>query len=70
VKHILTGTLLALPLLLGSLSTQASAAENLVRPSLHNPIVVARVHRKWIPAHYEGTGRRRHKVAGHWINVR
>jgi hypothetical protein len=68
VKRILTGTLLALPLLLASLSTQASAAETPVTPSLHNPIVVARVHRRWVPAHYEGTGRHRHRVAGHWVN--
>jgi len=73
VKRILIGALLALPLSLASLSTPASAAETLVTPSHHKPILLAartRTHRQWVAAHWVGTGRHRHRVAGHWVTTR
>ncbi|WP_334949275.1 hypothetical protein [Nostoc sp.] len=74
MKRILLGTLLALPFVISSLPSQASAAEIIARPSVHKPVIVARVHQKFIPTYYK-TVRRGHKlvkvrVPGHYITVR
>ncbi|AFY36137.1 hypothetical protein [Calothrix sp. PCC 7507] len=71
MKRIIVGTLIALPLVFSAFSTQASAAEIIVRPGGHRPNVVARrvVHQKWIPAHWENTRRGRHWVPGHYERV-
>ncbi|WP_392533453.1 hypothetical protein [Nostoc sp. C117] len=65
MKRILLGTLLALPFAISSLPSQASAAEIIIKPNFHKPVVAARYQRKLIPAHWE-TVRRGNK----WIKIR
>ncbi|MGF2038944.1 MAG: hypothetical protein RMZ43_027120 [Nostoc sp. CmiVER01] len=70
MKRILLGTLLALPLAISSLPSQASAAEIIVRPNVHRAAfvhkpVVARYQRKLIPAHWEIVRR-----GNRWVKVR
>ncbi|MBD2508589.1 hypothetical protein H6G91_15110 [Nostoc muscorum FACHB-395] len=70
MKRILLGTLLALPLAMSSLPSQASAAEILVKPNVHRVAivhkpVVARFQRKLIPAHWETVRR-----GNRWVKVR
>lgn len=70
MKGILVGTLLALPLAISSLPSQASAAEIIVRPNVyrygivHRP-VFARFERRFIPAHWETIRR-----GNRWVKVR
>ncbi|MEH1840573.1 MAG: hypothetical protein V7L20_17845 [Nostoc sp.] len=70
MKRILLGTLLALPLAISSLPSQASAAEILVRPNVHRTAfvhrpVVARYKQRFIPAHWETVRR-----GNRWVKVR
>ncbi len=70
MKRILLGTLLALPLAISSLPSQASAAEIIVRPNVHRAAIVHRpivalFHRKLIPAHWETVRR-----GNRWVKVR
>ncbi|QKQ74191.1 hypothetical protein [Nostoc sp. TCL240-02] len=70
MKRILLGTLLALPLAISSLPSQASAAEILVKPNFHRVAVVhkpvvTRFQRKLIPAHWETVRR-----GNRWVKVR
>ncbi len=70
MKRILLGTLLALPFAISSLPSQASAAEMIIRPNLHqagfvHKTVVARFQRKFIPAHWEKVRR-----GNRWVKVR
>ncbi|MEH1927285.1 hypothetical protein [Nostoc sp.] len=70
MKRILLGTLLALPFAISSLPSQASAAEFIVRPNVHqagivHKTVVARFQRKLIPAHWERVRR-----GNRWVKVR
>lgn len=69
MKKIIVGTMLALPLAVTSLATKASA--EIINPHVHRlasrPVIVARArHKVYIPAHWEGTGRHRHRVPGHY----
>ncbi|MEH2279280.1 MAG: hypothetical protein V7K40_31970 [Nostoc sp.] len=72
MKRIFVGTLLALPLAIASLSSQASAAEVIVRPAAHRPIVVARSYWKtvYVRGHWERIHGRRHWVPAHTVRVR
>ncbi|MEH2083654.1 MAG: hypothetical protein V7K89_27890 [Nostoc sp.] len=70
MKRILLGTLLALPLAISSLPSQASAAEIIVRPNVHRGAIVhrpgvARFQRRLIPAHWETVRR-----GNRWVKVR
>ncbi|MEH2160456.1 MAG: hypothetical protein V7K38_05285 [Nostoc sp.] len=71
MKRILIGTLLALPLIIGSLPSQASAAEIIVRPGVQRHNVFARhvVHKKLIPGHWERTRHGRRWVPAHYVRV-
>ncbi|MBD2440344.1 YXWGXW repeat-containing protein [Nostoc sp. FACHB-110] len=68
LKRILAGTLLALPLSIAAVQTQASAAQVIVvRPNNHRNVVVRKVVRqRWVPGHWERTPRGRHWVPGHY----
>ncbi|WP_341526101.1 hypothetical protein WKK05_26555 [Nostoc sp. UHCC 0302] len=72
MKPIFVGILLALPLAFTSLSSQASAAEVIVRPTAHRPIVVARSHWKtvYVKGHWETIRGRRHWVPARTVRVR
>ncbi|MEH1937609.1 MAG: hypothetical protein V7L14_28650 [Nostoc sp.] len=79
MKRILLGALLALPFAISSLPSQASAAEIIVRPNIHNVAVVhkpllARYQRKLIPAHWETVRRGKRwvkvRVPARYVNVR
>lgn len=74
MKRILLGTLLALPIAISSLPSQASAAPIIAKPNAHRVVVarkpvvrkpVVRYQRKLIPAHWQ-TVRRGNK----WVRVR
>ncbi len=71
MKKIIAGAMLALPLAITSVPTKASALEVIVNPHVHNsqsaPVLIARArHKVFIRAHWEGSGRHRHWVPGHW----
>ncbi|WP_375515113.1 hypothetical protein [uncultured Nostoc sp.] len=79
MKRILLGTLLALPLAISSLPSQASAAEIIVRPNVHRTAfvhrpVIARFQRRLIPAHWETVRRGNRlvkiRVPARYVNVR
>ncbi|MEH2157114.1 hypothetical protein [Nostoc sp.] len=70
MKRILLGTFLALPFAISSLPSQASAAQIIVRPNVHQAAIVhkpivARFERKLIPAHWETVRR-----GNRWVKVR
>ncbi|BAY76510.1 hypothetical protein NIES25_29620 [Nostoc linckia NIES-25] len=71
MKRILIGTLLALPLAIASLPSQASAAKIIVRPEVHRPNVVRRpvIHQKLIPGHWEKTRHGRRWVPAHYVRI-
>ncbi|AVH67877.1 hypothetical protein CDG77_05010 [Nostoc sp. 'Peltigera membranacea cyanobiont' 213] len=71
MKRIFVGTLLALPLIIGSLPSQASAAEIIVRPGVQRHNVVSRyvVHKKLIRGHWERTRSGRRWVPAHYVRV-
>ncbi|MEH1895767.1 MULTISPECIES: hypothetical protein [unclassified Nostoc] len=70
MKRIFVGTLLALPLIIGSLPSQASAAEIVVRPGVQRHNVISRyVHKKLIPGHWERTRYGRRWVPAHYVRV-
>lgn len=73
MKKIIAGAMLALPLVVTSVPTKASALEVITNPHVQNsasaPVLIARrPRRRWIAAHWEGSGRHRHRVPGHWQN--
>lgn len=72
MKKIIAGALLALPLAIASIPTQASALEIRVDPGFRRPIqreVVARRYerQRWVPAHWERRNGRRVWVPGHYV---
>lgn len=70
MKRIFVGTLLALPLIIGSLPSQASAAEIIVRPGVQRHNVVSRYgHTKLIHGHWERTRYGRRWVRAHYVRV-
>ncbi|MEH2337425.1 hypothetical protein [Nostoc sp.] len=70
MKRIFVGALLALPLVIGSLPSQASAAQIIVRPGVHTNNLVAYAHKKWIRGHWVRTANgHRHWVPGHYVKV-
>ncbi|MCW5315960.1 hypothetical protein GTQ43_19710 [Nostoc sp. KVJ3] len=71
MKRIFVGTLLALPLAIASLPSQASAAEISVRPDIHGHNLIARhvVHKKLIRGHWERTAHGRRWVPAHYVRV-
>ncbi|WP_086767929.1 hypothetical protein [Nostoc sp. 106C] len=72
MKRFLFGTLLALPLAVASLPSQASAAQIIVRPVVHRNVVVRPrpvVHQKLIPGHWEQTRYGRRWVPAHYVRV-
>ena len=73
MNKIITGIILAMPLAMIALPKTASAFQSFDRPQVEHHestlIAEARHHRrKWIPPHWEGSGRHRHRVPGHWQN--
>ncbi|WP_096601138.1 hypothetical protein [Calothrix sp. NIES-2100] len=73
MKRLLAGTILALPLSIASLPSQASAAQIIVRPLVHSNNVVVRprpvIHEKLIPGHWEQTKHGRRWVPAHYVRV-
>ena len=71
MKRIFVGALLALPLVIGSLPSQASAAQIIVRPGVHTNNLVARhvVHKKLTRGHWERTAHGRRWVPAHYVRV-
>ncbi|MBW4631141.1 MAG: YXWGXW repeat-containing protein [Iphinoe sp. HA4291-MV1] len=71
MKRIIAGTLVALPLAIASIPTQASALEVLVNPHVRRSpvreVVVGRAERRrWIRGHWERRHNRRVWVPGHY----
>ena len=75
MKKIIAGAMLALPLVVTSLPTKASATDVIVNPHVHNfpsaPVTISyrHRHRVYIRGHWEGFGRHRHYIPGHWVWV-
>lgn len=65
MKRILATAVLALPVMLTTLPTPASAQEVISRPVYHNRYYrVAR--QEWIPGHWQYAHHRRYWVPGHY----
>ncbi|MBW4626353.1 MAG: hypothetical protein KME49_12840 [Brasilonema octagenarum HA4186-MV1] len=73
MKKIIVGTLLALPLAIASIPTQASALEIRVDPGFHarpvrQEVIASRYdRRRWVPAHWERRNGRRVWIRGHYV---
>ncbi|MEI2583630.1 hypothetical protein [Scytonema sp. PRP1] len=76
MKRIIAGTMLALPLAIASIPTQASAFEVIVNPRVHTvptkAVVARRIQRqrferqRWVPGRWERRQNRRVWVPGHY----
>ncbi|MBE9205128.1 hypothetical protein IQ244_00965 [Nostoc sp. LEGE 06077] len=73
IKRILAGALLALPLSVFAVQTQASAAPVIIKRDNHRTVVVRKpvvvrkvVRQRWVPAHWERTPRGRRWVPGRY----
>ncbi|MGI8500487.1 MAG: hypothetical protein ACR2LR_05025 [Hassallia sp.] len=71
MKRIIAGVMIAMPLMMTTLATKASALEVIVNPGIHRispkaELIARGRHRVLVPAHWEYRNHRRVRVPAHY----